>query len=63
MRNHSVNNISYGVFCSFKINGAMGRRIDPSGGGPIELFLNTFYLWLYGVGQIVEDHSRASLSD
>ena len=41
-------------------HGAMGRRIDPSWGGPIELFndaLNTFKLRLYGVEHMVKDHS------
>ena len=33
--------------------------IDPSWGGPIELFLvpSTFYLRLYGVIHMVKDHS------
>ena len=45
-------------------HGTMGRRIDPSCGGPIELFLvlfndalNTFYLRLNGVRHMVKDHS------
>ena len=58
--------IGSGARCSSVVralaHGAMGRRIDPSWGGPIELFLiparkegnvlfndalNTFYLWLH----------------
>ena len=56
-----------GAICSSVVrafaHGAMGRRIDPSCGGPIEegnvLFneLLNLILWLYGVGHMVKDHS------
>ena len=47
-----------------RLNGAMGRRIDPSWGKTRRernvLFndaLNTFYLQLYSVRHMVKDHS------
>ena len=43
MFNRMITSFSLGVRCSSVVrvfaHGAMGRRIDPSWGGPIELFL------------------------